>query len=247
MPISSTAAKDPRVRMRPTPDELERVCQAADDCHEKGDSFTSLRLNASSSHIRHFGGDAYVSFAAKIVALERSLHTLYTPAVLDKEATLVLEGWPDETRKAFTILREMLIEMVDQFGLEPVVAQPIQDTPSVPLQLEDAPYLSRYDLQRLSTARAAIQRGLAAWRYQNPAEAARQAIEAATPQDLISQESAAELLGCSDRTIRRRIEEGALTAYGPDRQLSEAEVVEKKLQLFKRKPRSVGKRRKTRT
>lgn len=54
------------------------------------------------------------------------------------------------------------------------------------------------------------------------------------PDDLISHVDAAETVPCSTQTIRNRIDDGTLRAYGPSRRVSKQEVLEKKPSLSKR-------------
>jgi len=56
------------------------------------------------------------------------------------------------------------------------------------------------------------------------------------PDDLITQQEAADYVGIHAKTIRRRIKEGVLTRYSKGR-VSLAEVKQKRLQLSERKPR----------
>lgn len=71
---------------------------------------------------------------------------------------------------------------------------------------------------------------------------------AVMPGDLISHESAAEIVGCDARTIQRRIDGRALVGYGQFRQVSRAEVETKRGSLVKRRARKAsGNRRRTDT
>ena len=60
-----------------------------------------------------------------------------------------------------------------------------------------------------------------------------------SPNDLISQERAAEILKCSERTIQRRIDDRTLTGYGAKgkRKVSQAELDSKAAQILERRPR----------
>lgn len=60
--------------------------------------------------------------------------------------------------------------------------------------------------------------------------------EAAMPTDLIGKVAAAEIVGCSDKTIARRVKDGDLMDYAG--KVSKAEVQAKKHQLSERVPRA---------
>lgn len=59
------------------------------------------------------------------------------------------------------------------------------------------------------------------------------------PTDLITQVQAADDLGCSERTIQRRIDDGTVRGYGPKgkRKVSQGEVEAKASQILERQPR----------
>ncbi len=56
----------------------------------------------------------------------------------------------------------------------------------------------------------------------------------AEPDDLISRVDAAEIVKCSEQTIRNRIKSGILKTYGPHGRVSKKEVEEKRLSLRQR-------------
>ena len=70
-----------------------------------------------------------------------------------------------------------------------------------------------------------------------------------SPNDLISQERAAEILKCSERTIQRRIEDNTIRGYGAKgkRKVSQAELDSKAAQILKRRPRKKKKKKLTKS
>lgn len=57
------------------------------------------------------------------------------------------------------------------------------------------------------------------------------------PDDLINQRTAAELIGCSERTIQRRLRTGDIEGHGAGRKISRKELMAKSDSMLKRRPR----------